>query len=609
MLYPITTETRTVASLNGVWRFRFDPTRGRDGEGFAKRFFERPLENAVSMPVPSAWNDLFETQSERDFVGWVWYETEFVQRDLGDDANLVLRFGSVTHRAKVYVNGSFVTEHVGGFTPFEAVIDEHIRPGVNRLTVAVCTILDYSTLPIGTYSETELPDGSKKIANSPNFDFFNYTGIQRPVVLYSVPRSRITDITVVPTYSGTTGTVEYSVATNDDQLEVSVEVVDETGTTVASADGASGSITIPDVKLWSPRAAYLYAMAVTARRDGKVVDVYREPFGVRTVEVRDGRFLINSKLFYFKGFGKHEDAAIRGRGLDDVFNVKDLRLIKWMGGNSLRTSHYCYSEEFMRLCDREGIVVIDEVPAVGLMLKFSFDLSGIMNAGAPRPKTWETVTCADAHHAVIREMIARDKNHPCVVMWSLTNESESWEPGAGEYFAPLFELTREIDPAKRPVTGVLMQSRDISQDEVAPLSDVVCINRYYGWYFSGGDLATAKVFLEKELAQWHELYPDKPIIVTEYGADTIAGFHDTGSVMFTEEYQAQYYEANHEVFDRFPLVVGEHAWNFADFATAQNIMRAQGNKKGLFTRDRQPKQAVFAFKQRWEAIPDLGHEK
>ena len=322
---------------------------------------------------------------------------------------------------------------------------------------------------------------------------------------------------------------------------------------LSRATGASGQARIPDVRLWKPGDGYLYRLQVTLTRDRRTVDRYSEPFGVRRVEVRDGRFLMNDEPFYFKGFGKHEDSAIRGRGVDEVMNAKDLRLLRWMGGNSIRTSHYCYSEEFMRLCD---------------------------------------------------------ENHPCVVMWSVGNEPDSWSDGAREYSQPMFELARELDPADRPVTCVLMQSRGISADKVAPLCDVLCLNRYYGWYFAGGDdLRRARAYLEQELRGWARLQPGKPVMFTEYGADTVAGLHDTGSVMFTEEYQVQYYRANHEVFDRFPHVIGEQAWNFADFATSQSVLRVQGNRKGLFTRERQPKQAVFELKRRWESIPDLGWAK
>lgn len=610
MLYPISTETRRVTTLNGIWRFRFDPVQGKEARGIADGFPEKPLTDTISMPVPSAWNDLFEDQTDREFVGWVWYERTFRTPAPREDERTILRFGSATHHAVVWLNGVRIAEHTGGFTPFEAPVDEFLVPGENRLTVAVSNILDYSTLPIGNYEEKEIPGLGTRYSNRPNFDFYNYAGLQRSVVLYTVPKSHITDISITSDYEGSEGVVSYAVdiAGADAATAVNLKVVDEAGEICARAEGVQGTLRIPDVRLWNPLAAYLYTLRVTLTRDGSVVDVYDEPFGVRRVEVRDGGFYINEKPFYFKGFGKHEDTPLRGRGTDEVTNLKDLRLIKWMGGNSLRTSHYLYSEEFMRLCDREGIVVIDEVPAVGLMVGFDFDITNMTGGGKEKPDTWKTLTCAPAHRQVVEEMIARDKNHPSVVMWSVGNEPDSGKPGAAEYFSPIFDLTRSLDPGNRPVTCVLLQHGDISKDELAPLSDVICINRYYGWYFASVDLEVAKAGLAEELRTLGELFPECPILFTEYGADTVAGLHDTGSEMFTEEYQVRYYEANHQVFDQFPQVIGEQPWNFADFATAQSVLRVQGNKKGLFTRDRRPKQAVFTLKNRWEGIPHFGYK-
>ncbi len=608
MLYPLETETRNIHSLDGLWRFCFDAREGRDSEGLEKEIYRAPLKETISMPVPSAWNDMFEDQKDREFCGWVWYEREFSLAPPKDDESLILRFGSATHRAKVFLNGEQITEHTGGFTPFEADITGRVKKGTNRLTVALCNILDFSTLPVGNYKEEEIPGWGKVVENSPNFDFFNYAGLQRHILIYRVPRNRITDITILSDFEGDQGIVDYNVDLTSSKGDVLVEVIDEESRVVASQTGQRSSLRIGKVTLWNPRKAYLYTLRVRLTEGGVLRDVYDESFGIRRVEVKDGQFLINGRPFYFKGFGKHEDSAVRGRAVDPVMNLKDIRLIKWMGGNSLRTSHYCYSEEYMRLCDREGIVVIDEVPAVGLMVGFG----AAMHSGdrEKMPKTWEAMKTADHHRDVIGEMISRDKNHPSVVMWSVGNEPESWTEGADEYFGPLLDLARKIDPAGRPATCVLMQNRSGREDLVAPLTDVLCLNRYYGWYFSGGArLDRAMTYLAKELDHWHETLPDKPIIFTEYGADTVAGLHDTGTVMFTEEYQVRYYQANHDVFDRYPQVAGEQAWNFADFATSQGIIRVQGNKKGLFTRERQPKQAVFTLKERWEAIPDLGWKK
>lgn len=134
-------------------------------------------------------------------------------------------------------------------------------------------------------------------------------------------------------------------------------------------------------------------------------------------------------------------------------------------------------------------------------------------------------------------------------------------------------------------------------DITVPSMDVVSINRYYGWYNLSGDLPAAQYALRMELDHWQKL--GKPVILSEYGADTVAGLHAAAPDMFTEEFQVAYYEAINACLDERPFVVGEMPWNFADFATQQGPMRAGGNRKGLFTRDRRPKMAAHYFKERW----------
>ena len=198
----------------------------------------------------------------------------------------------------------------------------------------------------------------------------------------------------------------------------------------------------------------------------------------------------------------------------------------------------------------------------------------------------------------------QDKNHACVVMWSIANEPDSTGEGAYEYFKPLFDLARALDPQKRPCTLVSLQTADPSKDCTIPLSDVICLNRYYGWYYGAPDLEKAEKALRKELEFWESV--GKPVIITEYGADTVLGFHDTTPVMYTEEYQVEYYKMNNRVLDEFSCITGEQVWNFADFATSQSLLRVQGNKKGLFTRDRKPKMAAYYFKDRWEKMAEKG---
>lgn len=603
MLYPIATDSRVVLDLNGIWNFMID-------QEVEPVDVTKPLPAEHSIAVPASFNDQTTIKEIREHSGYVWYEREFTVAKQLRDQRLVLRFGSATHEAWVYLNGKEITYHKGGFTPFEVEINDYLVEGTNRLTVRISNLLDYTTLPVGNYSEKKDKDGRVIRHVDENFDFFNYAGLHRPVKIYTTPYNYIEDITIVPDVDLKTkkADVQISVKTGGSFDEVRVTIVDEEGQQVGQASGNETNIAIENVKLWQPLHAYLYTAKVEGLVDGEVVDVYEEPFGVRKVEVKDGKFLINGESFYFKGFGKHEDTYVQGRGLNEAYNVLDINLMKTMGANSFRTSHYPYSEEMMRLCDREGIVVIDETPAVGLMASFNFDVSILESEGEFKDETWEIMNTKEAHEQVIRELIQRDKNHACVVMWSISNEAATYGEGSREYFEPLFKLARELDPQKRPLTNVNIMMATPETDKCADLYDVIALNRYYGWYVKTGDLKEAEEATRKELLAWQEKYPEKPIMYTEYGADTVAGFHSPYGEPFSEEFQEDYYRMNSKVFDEISNFVGEQLWNFADFQTKFGIMRVQGNKKGVFTREREPKMVVRYLSERWNSIPNFGYK-
>lgn len=597
------TPSRFLSDLSGVWNFKLD-----DGSGFDREWFKAPLADPMTMPVPASYNDLKEGPDFRDHYGWVFYQRKISVPAFVKSQRLMLRCAAVTHEAKIYLNGELICEHKGGFLPFESEITDKLADGDNLLTIAVNNVIDYTTLPVGGKADMLgglMPGmgagGAGKPKNNPNFDFFNYCGITRPVKLYTTPENYIEDITLVPEVKGADADLMYRVDTVGEG-SCKVEVYDERGVKAAESEGAEGVLTISNVTLWQPLNAYLYQVKVTFGED-----VYTLPYGVRTVRVDGTRFLINEKPFYFKGYGKHEDTFPGGRGMNLPMNTKDISIMKWQGANSFRTSHYPYSEEMMRLCDEEGIVVIDETTAVGVNLTFG----GGANFGGQKVSTFDPVNgvqTAEHHKEVIRDLISRDKNHACVVMWSIANEPDSAAEGAYEYFKPLYDLARELDPQKRPCTLVSVQMMNGPETDCSRLlSDVICLNRYYGWYFGAPDLEGPELALRRELDGWTAV--GKPVIFTEYGADTVMGFHDTTPVMYTEEYQVDYYKMNHKVFDEYECVIGEQAWNFADFATSQSLLRVQGNKKGLFTRDRKPKLAAHYFKDRWHGIPDFEYKK
>jgi beta-glucuronidase len=590
VLAPRDTPTRERKSLDGLWRFQLDAEGvGRD-EGWPGGL---PA-GAVEIPVPASYNDVFPDAAVRNHVGEAWYETTVRVPARWAGERIVLRFGSATHRAVVWVNGTEVAEHAGGYTPFEADVTDVVEPGAEaRITVVVDNVLNWQSIPPGYVDQT--PDGPRQRLL---FDFFNYAGVHRTVWLCTTPRAHVSDVTVVTDLSGSTGTVRYDVETAEaEDLEVRVTLRDAAGAEVARASGASGEFTVADVHPWQPGEGYLYDLTVELWGEGDApLDSYSLPVGVRTVAVDGTRFLINGEPFHFRGFGKHEDSAIRGRAHDNVFMVHDFALMEWLGANSFRTSHYPYAEEVLEYADRHGIVVIDEVPAVGINSGLAAGVFGAEPFATFSPDTIGPVT-QDAHRHVIRELVARDKNHPCVVLWSIANEPESITRESRAYFEPLVEETRRLD-ASRPVAFANVQGSNPDVDVITDLFDVVMLNRYFGWYVHAGDLAAAERALEAELGAWVDKH-GKPIIMTEYGADTLQGLHDVHPAPWTEEYQVELLEMSHGVFDRVDAVVGEQLWNFADFATAPGILRVGGNKKGIFTRERQPKAAARYLRRRW----------
>ena len=600
MLYPVLNAKRKRYSLDGVWNFK----QGEYVPGVDPRLSTEDL-----MVVPSSFNDVAVESEKRYFIGDNWYERTFAVPSFESDEELVLRFGSVTHQAKVYVNGQLLGEHIGGFTPFEVRIPEELTRK-KELLISVCAnnILDHTTLPVGNYSEEKLPDGTVKKKVSENFDFFNYAGIQRPVQLLVLPKARIEDIVVTYDVHENDATVKVVVEHTANGGTAKVTLLDEDGEVVAKGE-AESELEIVNVRRWEVLDAYLYTAKVELFAGDELVDEYEELFGVRTVRVEKGQFLVNDKPVYFKGFGKHEDSYVNGRGFNEAVNLMDLNLMKNVGANSYRTAHYPYSEEMMRLSDRMGFLVIDEVPAVGLFANFTAALS--MNSGGTKPiKTWEFYQTMENHKLALKELVARDKNHACVVLWSVANEPDGAGEGADKYFEPLVKYVKELDPQKRPTTVVNIMMATPEQDLISPLIDVLCLNRYYGWYLNHGDIEGARVGLRKELKEWQEKYPDKPIIMTEYGADTLPGYHSNWDVPYTEEYQERFHQMSHEVFDELENFVGEHVWNFADFETnSYALIRIQGNHKGLFTRDRNPKSIVKLFRNRWNAIPDYNYKK
>jgi beta-glucuronidase len=598
VLTPRQSSSREYLRLDGLWRFRFDPS----AEGVAARWWSRPLPGHREMPVPASYNDLVTDPGERDYVGDVWYQRDVWVPGSWEGRRIVLRCDAATHHGTIWSGNERVADHRGGYTPFEADVTRLVTFGEPlRVTVRVGNELTMDTIPPGVISAR--PGGHR--TQRYFHDFYNYAGLHRSVWLYSTPLSFIDGVVVRTDFDPGSGQglVRYQAEVVDDRgaygsALTSAVLRDADGAVVARASGPAGELAVPSARPWQPSDPYLYRLDLTHGEDE-----YSLPAGIRTVRVAGDRLLLNGEPVQLRGFGMHEDGALRGKGHDDARLVRDFALLKWIGANSFRTSHYPYAEEVLDYADRQGLLVIGETPAVGLHLSLG-------HMGDPGARTFAPDrigrAAAAAHRAAIAELIARDRNHPSVIAWSIANEPDTAEQAARPYFTPLVAAARELDPT-RPVCFANVATAPPEADVVTDLFDLICVNRYFGWYADTGDLAAAEQDLEDELRAWAR--HGKPIVVTEFGADALAGLHALPATMWSEEYQVALIAASLRVFRRIPEVIGEHVWNFADFATAQAVHRPGGNHKGVFTRDRQPKAAAWLLRELWRPGAEPADEK
>ncbi|XP_012265973.2 beta-glucuronidase isoform X2 [Athalia rosae] len=593
MLYPRESESREVKSLDGMWDFLVSPS-GDALKGYREAWFTKELRQVgevLKMPVPSSYNDITTSSELRDHVGAVWYQRSFFVPVAWTEKRVFIRFGSVNYLAQVWLNDNLVTNHEMGHLPFEVEISGNlIYGGKNYITVAVDNTLLQTSVPQGRVTEVVTDEGVTH-QQSYTFDFFNYAGIHRPVLLHTKPRVYVEDISIKTNVIADTGIVKYIVEAaglNPDEVPTCrVALADADGVIQQTAEGMSGTLKVPSAKLWwardmSPEPGYLYTLEVRLSAPNETTDdVYRLPIGIRTIAWTNTTLLLNDRPVYLRGFGRHEDSPLRGRGLDLVTIARDYELLQWVGANAYRTSHYPYSDEVLDAADRLGFLIIDECPSVDtenfspLLLK--------------------------RHKESLSELIRRDKNRPSVLMWSIANEPRTQFPAAENYFRLVAEHVKALDQT-RPITIAL--ARSVQEDKAGQFLDIISFNRYNAWYSNTGrlDMITAEV--QQEAEAWHNKY-NKPVLMSEYGADTMPGLHELPAFVWSEEYQSQYLSKHFKAFDQLRnqgFFIGEFIWNFADFRTAQTYTRVGGNKKGLFTRDRQPKQAAHYVRKRYHHL-------
>lgn len=580
MLRPQANSCREVMNLDGFWGFAPDPNETGLADGWA----ETPPRR-YDLAVPASWNE--QIGALYHFFGLGWYHRDvFAPRSFFDAGRRVfLHVGAVNQDATVWVNGEQVARHVGGHLPFVCDVTEVLRPEqANRVVICVDNRLRPMTLPSGTTRRAEDRLGFTLSYPDLPFDFFAYGGIHRSVDLCCVNATRVEAVRVETDYRDTTGLVHVRASIVGDGARALRLRLDGRETTIpCTGETVEAELEIPEVKLWDVGRPNLYSLDLELLDDDSVIDCHAQSVGVRTVSVTETEILLNGKPIWLRGFGKHEDADFQGRGVHRSLLARDFDLMHWIGANSFRTSHYPYDEAWYDFADRQGILVIGETPFVSL--------------------TDRVFTDELREHAVdvIRRMIDRDANHPSVIAWSVANEPYLGDNQTGDdFFRVMAETARAADPT-RPVCYVAHQDPD--DNHPARHFDFLGVNKYFGWYIDSGRIDETLGDLEDCLRTFHETYK-MPILLSEFGADANAGFHQQTPVLFSEEFQAEILTKQYELARRLPFMIGAHVWNFADFNTAQQINRMMGNRKGVFTRDRKPKLAAHVLRAKWTEEPD-----
>jgi beta-glucuronidase len=444
LLYPQQNQVRNLLDTSGLWQFQLDPR----GEGQAQGWFGA-LPAPRPIAVPCSWNDLFD--DAKNYLGLAWYLNEVWVPSGWRGERVFLRVGSANYAATVWINGTLIAEHLGGHLPFVADVTGQLT--WDRKNVIAITV-ENEQLP------ERVPPGPGPAGGgvagvlggfpATTYDFFPYAGLHRQVWLYSVPAAaHIDDITVVTTIDGGDGVVNVKVATAGEYTgRGKARLNDIEADLDFRAGAAEATLRVPSARLWSPGDPHLYPLAVTLNDGPRATDVYTLDIGIRTVAVRGDQLLLNGQPIKLTGFDKHEDFPLNGRGQNLPMWIRDYELLRWVGANSYRTSHYPYAEEAMQLADRLGVLVINKIPAVGLNFEDSDELTAQRLAQCRQQ---------------LRELIAHDKNHPSTIMWCVANEPLAGAPlGASapapkaveagtRFFRQLYAEAHRLD-GTRPVT-------------------------------------------------------------------------------------------------------------------------------------------------------------
>ena len=528
--------------------------------------FTGPDGTTTTVDLPHTWNARDGQDGGNDYWrGTCIYRTHFAAPQFNTASHQVwIQFDGVNASAHVVLNGSPVCNHDGGYSTFRANITELLRDE-NELTVEV--------------------DNSKNDRVYPQkADFTFYGGIYRDVSLMVVSKNHFTldyfggpGIRITPTVQGTDASVQVT-TWHDGEGEVSIELLDAAGNTVATGKGPDITLTIFNAHLWNGvKDPYLYSCKARLVVNGTVEDETTTRFGVRSFKVDPKKgFFLNGKSYPLHGVSRHQDRKGLGNAITREMHDEDMALIKEIGANTIRLAHYQHDQYFYDLCDEVGMVVWAEIPYISEHM----------------PNGRENTI------SQMKELIIQNYNHPCIVCWGVSNEitiSTKDKKDMLDNHRQLNDLCHEMDKTRLTTLACYAMCGPFNRS--AHITDMVSWNLYLGWYVPG--------FILNDLwiGFFHLCFPNRPFGYSEYGAEGMPNLHSTHPHRgdHTEEYQAKYHEYMLRCFKRHPWMWATHVWNMFDFAADA---RDQGgepgmNHKGLVTFDRKTKKDSFYLYKAW----------
>ena len=528
--------------------------------------FTGPDGTTTTVDLPHTWNARDGQDGGNDYWrGTCIYRTRFAAPQFNTASQQVwIQFDGVNASAHVVLNGSPVCNHDGGYSTFRANITELLRDE-NELTVEV--------------------DNSKNDRVYPQkADFTFYGGIYRDVSLMVVSKNHFTldyfggpGIRITPTVQGADASVQVT-TWHDGEGEVSIELLDAAGNTVATGKGPDITLTIFNAHLWNGvKDPYLYSCKARLVVNGTVEDETTTRFGVRSFKVDPKKgFFLNGKSYPLHGVSRHQDRKGLGNAITREMHDEDMALIKEIGANTIRLAHYQHDQYFYDLCDEVGMVVWAEIPYISEHM----------------PNGRENTI------SQMKELITQNYNHPCIVCWGVSNEitiSTKDKKDMLDNHRQLNDLCHEMDKTRLTTLACYAMCGPFNRS--AHITDMVSWNLYLGWYVPG--------FILNDLWMgfFHLCFPNRPFGYSEYGAEGMPNLHSTHPHRgdHTEEYQAKYHEYMLRCFKRHPWMWATHVWNMFDFAADA---RDQGgepgmNHKGLVTFDRKTKKDSFYLYKAW----------